>query len=560
MEFIIGNIQMPSSSVFSIPTKDNRKVEPSPKQQQPLLAPFLSSSASVGQKRKHQQTEDGNKNVHLHQQQMNRDDKRLRLDQQQTISSSSIGLKKRKSITVSISEHSQASSTTPAAAVNLRIPSTATIRHSMTAESNDPKNRVKNKINELLNSSSTQKPKNNHSADVATNNKRQLPMSQQQGKEVMRGYSAAYHQVVGAQQENTNKLAPVHSLRTTTSNKPTNNDTIDERRFLNAFTTSKALFKTDLEKLTGLSKNKIVQLAAKLCEKTNPSSQRSKLRLKSEITTIKKNSWSDDAAAGNIKSREHRPMIVTTTTTQQQLVKRKRTEDEGDHHPLTNSQIIKKSHKITVPTAISSSIGGYKEDGNNKGWTTGHVRQILSSYYHLGPPLSPISDHHKPQQRVAVSTIAAAVPSATSIRIVTKQQHQFKMAPSNSSSDLVSSIMNDQKKMLTTIKQPNLPSPSAALPYGPVVPVVGVQFSVPFVGGKAKWIEQQRRNEQERRRQLQHQSQSPAVISLLRQVGDGFSSMSPSERRHYIETKFQQLIDNNATDYDVIGNNDSEWD
>ena len=384
MEFINGNIQMTSLSVFSIPAKDNRQVEPSLKQQQPLLAPSVSSSASVGQKRKHQQTEDSDKDVHLHQQQMNRDDKRLRLDQQQTSSSSSIGLKKRNSLTVSISsEHSQASSTTPAAAVDLRIPSTATIRLSMTAESNDAKNRVNNKINELLNSSSTQKRKNNHS-DVATNNKRLLPINQQQGKEVMRGYSAAYHQVVGAQQEKTNKLARAHSLvtsikkstsktnksdnaahhdrslmlpppkcngdgliqqqesnilttksnnnerkvgqsssSTTKSNKPTNNDTTDERRFLNAFTTSRALYKTDLEKLTGLSKNKIVQLAAKLCEKTNPSSQRSKLRLKSEITTINKSSWSDAAAAVNIISREHRPIIVTTAKTQQQLLKGK---------------------------------------------------------------------------------------------------------------------------------------------------------------------------------------------------------------------------------------------
>jgi len=60
---------------------------------------------------------------------------------------------------------------------------------------------------------------------------------------------------------------------------------------------------------------------------------------------------------------------------------------------------------------------------------------------------------------------------------------------------------------------------------------------------------------------LQHQSQSPAVISLLREFNDGFSSMSPSERRQYIETKFQQQIDNNATDDDVIyGNDISELD
>ena len=82
MEFINGNIQMTSSSVISIPAKDNRQVEPSLKQQQPLLAPSVASSPSVGQKRKHQQTEDSDKDVHLHQQQMNRDDKRLRLDHQ----------------------------------------------------------------------------------------------------------------------------------------------------------------------------------------------------------------------------------------------------------------------------------------------------------------------------------------------------------------------------------------------------------------------------------------------------------------------------------------------
>jgi len=78
----------------------------------------------------------------------------------------------------------------------------------------------------------------------------------------------------------------------TTSNKPTisstNDHTTDEERFLKAFATSKAFFKAELEKLTRLSKSEIVQLAAKLCEKTNPSSQRSKLQIKSEITTINK--------------------------------------------------------------------------------------------------------------------------------------------------------------------------------------------------------------------------------------------------------------------------------
>ena len=56
--------------------------------------------------------------------------------------------------------------------------------------------------------------KNNHS-DVTTNNKRLLPMSHQQGKDVPTGYFAAYHQVAGAQQKKTNKLAPVHSFATT---------------------------------------------------------------------------------------------------------------------------------------------------------------------------------------------------------------------------------------------------------------------------------------------------------------------------------------------------------
>ena len=98
MEFTKGNIQMPSSSVFSIPTKDNRQVVPSLKQQQlRLMAPLVSPSASAGHKRKlYRQMEDGDKDVQLHQQ-MNRD-KRLRLDQQQTSSSSSIGLKKKSSI------------------------------------------------------------------------------------------------------------------------------------------------------------------------------------------------------------------------------------------------------------------------------------------------------------------------------------------------------------------------------------------------------------------------------------------------------------------------------
>ena len=62
-------------------------------------------------------------------------------------------------------------------------------------------------------------------------------------------------------------------------------------------------------------------------------------------------------------------------------------------------------------------------------------------------------------QRVAVSTIIAAVQSATSIRIVPKKQRQLKMSSSNTSSDLLSSIMDDHKKMLMTIKQEDRPSP-----------------------------------------------------------------------------------------------------
>ncbi len=163
---------MPSSSVFSIPTKDNRQVAPSRKEQQlRLMAPSVSSSASVGHKRKLHQMEDGDKDVQLHQR-MSRD-KRLRLDQQQISSSSSIGLKKKSSITISSSEHRQALSTTIRAAtdVDLCIPSTATFRHSMTAESNDAKNRVNNKTSELLFKSSTQKrvynPMASHHSPVA---------------------------------------------------------------------------------------------------------------------------------------------------------------------------------------------------------------------------------------------------------------------------------------------------------------------------------------------------------------------------------------------------------
>ena len=205
---------------------------------------------------------------------------------------------------------------------------------------------------------------------------------------------------------------------------------------------------------------------------------------------------------------------------------------------------------------------GYDEDG--KGWTAEHLRHILSSY-HLKPPLSPICDDNDQQYHdvAAVSSFTAA--TSASIRIVPKQQQQFKKPtlPSNTSpSDLLSSIMNDQKKMLVTNKHqqnPSLPAPR------PVASVVGVQFSVSFIGEKAKWIEQQRRKEQERRCQLRQQVHkihpSPAVVSLMREIDDGFNSMSPPERRQYIADKFIRNLGKNATDDKVIdGNDNSEWD
>ena len=205
---------------------------------------------------------------------------------------------------------------------------------------------------------------------------------------------------------------------------------------------------------------------------------------------------------------------------------------------------------------------GYDEDG--KDWTAEHLRHILSSY-HLKPPLSPICDDHDQQHHdvAAVSSFIAA--ASASIRIVPKQQQQFKMptSPSNtSSSDLLSAIMNDQNKMLMTNKHQQNASPAAPRA---IASVAGVQFSVPFVGKKAKWIEQQRRKEQERRHQLRLQvneiHQSPPVVSLIREVSDGFSSMPPLERRQHIDTKLIRHLDNNATDDNVIdGNDNSEWD
>ena len=56
----------------------------------------------------------------------------------------------------------------------------------------------------------------------------------------------------------------------------------DETAFLKAFANSrsKTFFQSELHELTGLSMTKIIDLTSKLCEKVNPSSLRSKLRLK----------------------------------------------------------------------------------------------------------------------------------------------------------------------------------------------------------------------------------------------------------------------------------------
>lgn len=249
-------------------------------------------------------------------------------------------------------------------------------------------------------------------------------------------------------------------------------------------------------------------------------------------------------------------MIVKTTQHQhQQMIKRKiRTEDDDDHqHQSANSK--NKKRKI-----ISADTG---DDEDGKDWTTAHLNHILSSY-HLKAPLSPISDGYDQQHRDVVVPSLIAAASAPPVRIVPKQQQQFKMSAA-SSIDLLSSIISDQKKTLMTSKHqqnPSTSSPTTVAAPRPIASVAGVQFSVPFVGAKGKWIEQQRRNEHERRRQLHQQvneiHRSPSVVSLLREVGDGFCSMSPSERRLYIASKFKHF---DYSTIDVIHSNDnSEWD
>jgi hypothetical protein len=74
----------------------------------------------------------------------------------------------------------------------------------------------------------------------------------------------------------------------------------------------------------------------------------------------------------------------------------------------------------------------------------------------------------------------------------------------------------------------------------PIV-VEEVEISVPFEGEEAKRIQHQRHQEQERRRRLNLEimahDQSSAVVSLMRKFDDKFNSMTPSERRQFVEAK-----------------------
>jgi len=69
-----------------------------------------------------------------------------------------------------------------------------------------------------------------------------------------------------------------------------------------------------------------------------------------------------------------------------------------------------------------------------------------------------------------------------------------------------------------------------------------VEISIPFEGEKALRIQHQRRQEQERRLRLHleimvRDQSSSAVTSLMRQFDDKFSSMTPLERRQFVEAK-----------------------
>ena len=339
MEFttINGTSISQMSSIF-IPIRENRQVEPR-KQQQQLLAPSASAS---GTKRKLAQMKYGDNDVMY---QMNRD-KRLRFDHQQNNSSSlSIGVQKSSGNAFNSEQHRQSYSSAiiPATgAVDLFSPSTAAIFHSMTAEStHEPIGRVINTNNVLLNAIC------NSSTPAASTNISLKKSNSKNGMLVLLDHAAhdrwtmpppppKFNADDGSKQQGiSTEFKTIGDYKERKAGQNISNNETDEGRFLNAFANSKALYKTELEKLTGLPKSKIAKFAAKFCEKTNPSSQRSKLRLKPAITTL---SNGHSSAAAHFK--EHRPMMVTTMTQhQQQLVKRKiRSEDEDDHHPSSKSK------------------------------------------------------------------------------------------------------------------------------------------------------------------------------------------------------------------------------
>ena len=287
----------------------------------------------------------------------------------------------------------------------------------------------------------------------------------------------------------------------------------DERRSLKPFADSKAktLSKVESEELTGLLKTQIRHdLTSKFCEKVNPSSLRSiKLRLK----------LADAATAVAIKHRS----IVAVTEHKKTAAIRPSTGTAADHlrRKVVPVPIKTTAIKLAPPKTIIAVEK--RQQATNP--------DLLESIF---------SAQKKLFDRKNDSASSRAEPPAASMAkdnpsfAVTIKQHEktISVKPSNAAADhlrqkATPAVSINKSAPLQTIERP------AAEKI--------VEISVPFEGEKALRIQHQRRQEQERRRRLHIEitarHQSSAVISLMKQVGDGFSSLTPLERRQFVEEK-----------------------
>jgi hypothetical protein len=290
-------------------------------------------------------------------------------------------------------------------------------------------------------------------------------------------------------------------------------------------------------------KSKTVANSSNGAAEINPSSDRSKLRLKPTVIAV--------------VAIKHRPIVAVATHRKTAAIRPGSTSDHLRRKVVPaaiNTTAIKlaplkiitvqKKQQATNPDLLASIFDAQKKlfDKTSDSVSSGEELPAASvaKYFPISavtitqqqktialkPPNAAAADHLRQKETPGVA-IKSALPEA-----IVQPNRQAKNRDL-----LLGSIFTAQKmetnRYSTLASSASKPSAAAAQK---------VEISIPFEGEKALRIQHQRRQEQERRRRLHleimvRDQSSSAVTSLMKQFDDKFSSMTPLERRQFVEAK-----------------------